>query len=390
MDAILVRIQIRNLLLIATVFALSYLPTLTFLGRWDKLGEFSRYLGLVVPLIVYPFIPKLDHHEDKRSVQILAAILFVLCAFFFNQNVPYHQPFLFNRSETDIGQSTEDSVKAFMRGQNPYTTAITYDYGLGPRYGGYKYGPGMILGYLPLAFLPDWGLKIVNFTYLLIFLGCCIVLLKRDAEEKTFHLRNGLLIVSCILSMPILWVELFKRGVVEIVPVCFLALALLSIKKGALKLAGFFLALSTACKPVIGFAALLAFVVQYPSIQSAIGITLGSLPGIIFAFLNWSALYRNAIDFHLQKSTNHNTVFNYLSSNLQIGLSIIIAICFFISIVHKRIEKNWERLLYTSACVLVTGMVLFRHINNNHSLWIFPLVPLLLTAKILPYENNRH
>ena len=59
----------------------------------------------------------------------------------------------------------------FAHFQNPYQSPTLNVMLPQPGYGGFKYGPIMILGYLPSAFFPQSGYKMMSALYLLLSLA---------------------------------------------------------------------------------------------------------------------------------------------------------------------------------------------------------------------------
>jgi hypothetical protein len=285
----------------------------------------------------------------------------------------------------DLGQTTEDAVRALLRDHaNPYLREIARN-GDDPAFHGFKYGPGMLLGYWPAGLLPAGvGLKICNLVYLAASVGMLgwLAIRAEPSTGRTWWLRSTpAVVVSALVLLPERFHhELFNQGAVDMFPVMLLVAAMLCVRRGWWLAAGLVAGLSFSAKFSPAAFLLVLFVRRHIAPRLVLGAALGLLP---FApFLVWDApsLVRNVFLFHSGKAFDNTSLYSvtppelhYLFTTFQVAaVALVVAINF------KR-PLELRSLVGFFALLLIAIEVSYREMHGNHLVWFVPVVALSLT-----------
>src|SRR5262249_34422987 len=187
--------------------------------------------------------------------------------------------------------------RALFEGLNPYELPIDHkalEITGNPALAGYKYGPLMALGYLPLGVLLDQrGVLLTNLVLQLATLSLIYRLTLRLGTRT-----NALLAVLFYLSLPIVMRQVFGKGATDLLAVLPMLAALLALEERP-GLAGFWVGLSISAKPLPG--ALLVPCALPPAGRRAsyvMGLIVGLVPTLVVMAISPVALYDNIILFN--------------------------------------------------------------------------------------------
>jgi hypothetical protein len=285
----------------------------------------------------------------------------------------------------DLGQTTEDAVRTLLldRG-NPYLREIARN-GDDPAFWGFKYGPGMLLGYWPAGLLPGGiGLKACNLGYLAASVAMLAWLAVR-AEPSTgrpgwLRYTPGLVVSTLVLLPERLHHELFNQGAVDMFPVMLLIAAMLCVRQGWWFAAGLVAGLSFAAKFSPAAFLLVLFIRRHIAPRFALGLALGLLPFLPFLLWDAPSLVRNVFLFHSGKAFDNTSLYSvtppelhYLFTTFQVA-AVALAVAF-----NFKRPLELRSLVASFTLLLIAIEVSYREMHGNHLVWLVPVVALSLT-----------
>jgi hypothetical protein len=291
-----------------------------------------------------------------------------------------HYPHLWDPPIVDIGATTQQAAQMlFAHFQNPYQSPTLNIMLPQPGYGGFKYGPIMILGYLPSAFFPESGYKMMSALYLLLSLVCLCYL----TWQRGFILARNLATVVFVVTLTLLpervGHELFVVGANDILPIFLLLLSIVFLKRNNDFCAGLLAGLSFSAKfsPAIFFIALL--VRKEFRGKFFLGVGLGVLPNLFFLAWDYRSFLRNVFLFNAVKIYDSTSLYSITPKPLHFVFSLIqVGAClgFFARNVFRRPEVME---LITSFILLLTIIeATYRQVHANHLIWFIPFLALIL------------
>jgi hypothetical protein len=285
----------------------------------------------------------------------------------------------------DLGQTTEEAVRSvFVLHENPYLRDIA-KIGDDPAFFGFKYGPGMILGYgLSWVWPGGIGLKISNLVYLVV---TTVLVAWLATTEDLFRSRHRILRwtpavvgASMVLLPERLFHEIFNQGAVDMFPVMLLVATVACVRRHRWLIAGCMLGLSFSAKFSPAVFLLVLFFRQRISRRFLVGLALGLLPFVPFLLWNAPALVRNVFLFHSKKSFDTTSLYSVTPAELHYLFSLfqLCAVTIAVAIHFKR-SPEVRSLITTFAMLLIAIEVSYREIHGNHLIWFVPIAALSLS-----------
>lgn len=284
---------------------------------------------------------------------------------------------LWNPPDVDIGAITQEAAKLlFTQFQNPYQSPLNVL--PEPGYEGFKYGPIMILGYLPSAFFPQSGYKMMSALYLLLSLACLGYLSWQRGVVLARNLATVVFVITLALIPERVGHELFVIGVNDILPVFLLLLSVVFLKRNNDFWAGLLAGLSFSAKfsPALFFIALL--VRKEFRGNFFLGVGAGLLPNLFFLAWDYRSFLRSGFLFNAVKGYDSTSLYSITPKPLHFVFSLIqLGACvgFFARNFYKRLELME---LTTSFILLLTIIEAFyRQVHGNHLIWFIPFLALI-------------
>lgn len=274
--------------------------------------------------------------------------------------------------------------RALLAGLNPYellidnrALTITGD----PALAGYKYGPLMALGYLPLGMLLDQ--RGVLLTNLVLQLATAWLIYRLTLRLGTR--TNALLAVLFYLSLPIIMRQVFGKGATDLLAVVPMLAALLALEERP-GLAGFWVGLSISAKPLPG--ALLVPCALPPAGRRApylIGLIVGLVPTLVFLAISPVALYDNIILFNAVWPADHTS---WLAS-APAGMATAMKAIFVVTLLMLCVAVWRHPPSLATRCGLMGAITIFVVLSgpaghHNYQLWWVPLISVLAALAMTP------
>jgi hypothetical protein len=290
-----------------------------------------------------------------------------------------------HRSLIDAATTTLEAGEVLRGGANPYAAALdpmAVSLTGSPRFGGYKYLPVTIAAYLPLGM--PFGTPGVVITNLL--LQWAVAWLVFRLATRMAGTSAGWLALVLYLALPLVAHQLFAKGVPDLVAVLPVLAALLVLDRRP-GLAGFWLGLSLAAKPLPG-ALLLACCLPAGGTARfayAKGIALGLLP--IVPFLLWSpaAIIDNVLRFNLVRPPDSTSWLAAAPPEAGIVAHAALALLYGgIALAVWRHPPSLLRRAGASILLILTAMLAAPVAHHNYQLWWLPLAATVLAAALAP------
>lgn len=313
----------------------------------------------------------------RAELIIAALVLFVVVSAY---SVKYLQ-FIQTPAQCDIGYTTHDAVKMLVFDhQDPYAYNKSNVVGRDPRFWGYKYGPTMILLYLPSAWFTSAAIKVLTVVYLLLTLFVIALLLSKYQMPR-WGRANSLVFAFLLMVIPErLWYEILIQGSTDIVPILLVLLSVYAMDKNSPVTAGMFAGISFSAKfsPTLFF--ILLMVRNKPSPRFFGGILLGCTP--FLAYLAWSGMpmINNMFLFHAVKRFDTTSLYSVVPHSMHFLFPLIqvAALAGFLLYNFKR-EADTRSLLVHFTLLILIIEITFTEVHANHLIWFIPLLSLLFT-----------
>lgn len=287
---------------------------------------------------------------------------------------------LWDPPAVDIGAMTQEAAKMlFTHFQNPYQSPTLNVLLPQPGYGGFKYGPVMILGYLPSAFFPQSGYKMMSALYLLLSLACLGYLSWQRGCVLARNLATVVFVITLALIPERVGHELFEVGVNDILPVFLLLLSMVFLKRNNDFWAGLFAGLSFSAKfsPALFFIALL--VRKEFRGKFFLGVGVGVLPNLLFLAWDYGSFLRNVFLFNAVKTYDSTSLYSITPKRLHFVFNLIqLGAC--LGFFAKNIFKRLELMELTTSFILLLTIIeaTYRQVHGNHLIWFISFLALIL------------
>jgi len=345
-----------------------------------------RAILLVLVLLTTPVLIKLlrqPHQLAPRRVSVVLACVctILLCWHFvrFAQKLP--DPKL-----DDIATTTLSAVDAIQSGKNPYSLPIDPQVNIGSnpiRYQGYKYLPMMAVTYLPLgAIWRERGILVTNLildlaTVVLVF-QLCSTIGSRSA---------GLFAVVLYLMLPLVPIEIFKKGVTDLAATVPLLTALCLKNPGY---SGLFVGLSVSTKLLPGAVFIPCCLPSSGRGWYAAGVAIGLVPTLVFLALSPEALSDNIVLFNAKRPVDSTSWLYGMPPQLLLITTAVVAVALLGVTVYFWLNRPALADRCGIAVVCTIGTMLSGPINHrNYQLWWLPLFIVLLGAAAFQYPTQR-
>jgi hypothetical protein len=280
----------------------------------------------------------------------------------------------------DIGSTTQQAAQMlFIRFQNPYQSQTLNVLAKDPGFGGFKYGPMMILGYLSSAFYPQSGFKMASLVYLVLSLACLAYLAWQRNAGLTKNLATGMFIFTLAVIPERVFYELFLMGANDVFPIFLLLLSLVFLKRRNYFWAGLIAGLSFSAKFSPALFLIVLFIRRDFSRRFFLGVAAGLLPNVVFLIWDYRAFVNNAFLFNAVKQPDSTSLHSITPPELHfvftaiqiVALAVFVARNFF-----KRPEVM--ELIRSFVLLLLIIEATFREVHGNHLLWFIPFLALLI------------
>jgi hypothetical protein len=288
-------------------------------------------------------------------------------------------------SMNDLGTTTEDAVRLVLQGHaNPYLHQIAKN-GDDPAFFGFKYGPGMLIGYALSALWPEGrGLKTCNLLYLAITVGLLAGLAARSeatsGRRRWLRLAPAAVVAALALWPERLYSELFNQGAVDMYPIMLLVAAVACLDKKWWLGAGLAAGLSFSAKFSPAAFLLILFVRRRIPRRFVVGVAIGLVPFLPFLLWDAPSLVRNVFIFHSKKSFDATSLYSVTPSELHYLFSAFQACAVAATVImnfRRPIEPRSLVVFFT--LLLIAIEVSYREIHGNHLIWFVPVAALSLT-----------
>ena len=296
-----------------------------------------------------------------------------------------HYAHLWDPPTVDIGAMTQEAAKMlFTQFQNPYQSTTLNVLLSQPGYGGFKYGPIMILGYLPSAFFPQSGYKIMNALYLLLSLACLGYLSWQQGFVRARNLATVVFVLTLALIPQRVGHELFLIGANDILPILLLLLSMVFLKRSNNFWAGLFAGLSFSAKfsPAVFLIALL--VRKDFRGKFFLGVGVGLLPNLFFLAWDYGSFIRNVFLFNAVKIYDSTSLYSITPKPLHF-IFILIQLGAFLGFWARSFFRRVEVPELTTSFILLLIIIVatYRQVHANYLIWFIPFMALIFGA-------NRH
>lgn len=370
------------------------LPALIWVGtlfvqifNWGEGG--TKALALLLVLLATGALSVRDHgalrvrdHKDSSvSLERWNTPLVVACGVLLAVHLGVLVKHLTHPQLFDGPIMTELAGRALLAGLNPYelpidrqALAITGD----PALSGYKYGPLMALGYLPLGV--SLGHRGVLLTNLVLQLGTLWLIYQLALRLGTR--TTALLAVLFYLSLPIVMRQVFDKGATDLLAVVPLLAALAFEDRPGI--AGFLVGLSISTKPVPG--ALMVPCALPPAGRRAsyfIGLIIGLVPTLVVLTMSPVALYDNMILFNMIWPADGTSWLASAPAAVGTIMKAIVVGAFLVLCVAvwrhpPRLATRCGLMSSLTILLLLTGPAA----HHNYQLWWIPLISVLVALEM--------
>ncbi len=285
----------------------------------------------------------------------------------------------------DLGYTDENAVRALVLDHaNPYLLEIAKN-GNNPLYWGFKYAPGMLLGYPAALWWPNGvGLKVTNLIFLLVtagLVGWLVAQTDSSPKRHSWQRWSPAMLAAALTMLPErLYHEMFNQGAVDIFPTMLMIGALVCVRRQAWLSVGLLLGLSFSAKlSPVAFMLVLFFRPRTPR-RFFVGLALGLLPFVPFLIWDAPALLRNVFIFHSMKDYDSTSLYNITPKELQYLFSAfqLAAVAIAVAVSFRRPFEVRE-LVVVSTLLLIAIEISYREIHGNHMIGFMPLLALIFT-----------
>lgn len=326
-----------------------------------------------------------------------------------------------NSVPLDIAFSTLDSIKAVVHEhKDPYANPIDsrkeapkdargFRY-----YHGYKYLPAMLLVYAPLAV--KWEFPGIMFTNYLLFIavGVLIYLLggrgcrpeaggwRSDAGDRSATDSGlqptdsglstaGLRGLVLYLSLGLIGLELFEKGVNDFAQMAPLLLGFYALSRGRMTLAGVAVGFSLGAKLLPGAIIALMFLPLAWNRRFVFAAVFTAL-ALYLPFLLWHPreFIANVFLFNLDRPPNTSSIAYYLPKEWQrpwLWTGGTLSVMLLAGWLLKR-GKDWRGLVFMSMAVVTVFLLFGPMVHRNYLLWVIPLYCVVLAWSAYPAEKR--
>lgn len=341
----------------------------------EKLGCFSILFTAVLGL----HFLKNRSNASQTAVSIEIGILLVFLVAIFLVNFPPNARRAMVPPRSDIGFTTVHAAKVlFAEGENPYsrTDINSEQQNLTPAYHGFHYGPMMIAGYFPSAFLGPYAYKLMSFLYVGFTAVLLIFLAIRSESETIENISNALFVLVAYFMAGRFWHEFFVEGVNDVFHIMLLLAGFLCFKYRQAFLAGLFTGLSISAKFAPG-----VFAVPFMPIRQRgfwIGLVVGLSPYLPFLIWDPAGLWRNAVWLRVIIPYNSTSLYSITPPGLHFVFGLVtLAACVIAAWWVFRRERVFAEALFGFTLLMLITDAMQRQVHLNHLLWFLPFIALL-------------
>lgn len=376
----------------------AYLTHLYHIYDWGH--AFTKLLVFLSLAAFVIFLSKQKNSTSPISPHVywleMIVLIFIL-AIIINHAIPIYSPLLKHPPAVDIGATTQAAATMLTNLENPYQSKTIAILGDNPKQWGYKYGPMMMVGYLPSAFFSNNSFKYLNLTYLALTIVIIAYLLYQPKYPPLINIATILFAATVLLIPERLWYELFRQGVNDIFPVLLLLIALLLIKQKKWLAVGLLAGLSFSTKFALALPFIVLLIRKTTPPKLYTGLLLGTIPLLAFFVWNPAALINNVFLFHLAKAPDSTSLYTITPEALHYIFPVIqlVALSYFVFRNYSR-AINYQRLTTSFILLLIILEVTFKEIHGNHLIFFLPFMALifswyrytLLNNQIIQYLNR--
>lgn len=283
----------------------------------------------------------------------------------------------------DHGYTTRDSTRMIVFDhQDPYASiTLNKRENLPQKFWGYKYGPTMLLFYLPSAWsATSASIKQISVAYLALTF-CVIVLLlwRHRTGKRLLPFASTFIFATLLFFLPErLWLETLVQGATDILPIFLILLAVYALDRGNHVLAGIFSGLSFSAKFAPAIFLVLLLVRKDFSPRYFFGFLIGNLP--LLGGLVWSGrpMIDNVFLFHLIKRFDATSLYWVVPPSLHFVFPLIqaVAVMGFVAYNFRRPIDTRVLVVHLTVLLLIVETV-FTEVHANHLLWYIPLLTLV-------------
>jgi hypothetical protein len=358
--------------------------TLVFWVTMDRIQEFDwdrgiyRAMMMLVVLATLPILVGLVRRSDRPIVSAkVSVVLAIICTGLLCWHFSWFGQRFARAHFIDIGSTTLSAVNALLHGSNPYSLPID-PVDLGPvpgRYYGYKYLPMMALTFLPLSAI--WQERGILLTNLLLDLTTVTLIFQLSLRISKSQ-AAGLFAALLYLALPLVPVEIFKRGVTDLAAIVPLLVALLCLEKQP-GWAGLFLGLSVSTKLLPGAVFIPCCIPSSRRERYFVGTALGLMPALVFLFISPSRLIDNTVLFNVNRAVD-STSWLYVvppewrSIATVLFILVVLSVTLYIWFGRPTIA---DRCGLGVVCIL-GAMFCGPIVHRNYQLWWLPMFVVLL------------
>lgn len=363
--------MIVSRILIAALFWLAV--GLVQIFNWNETGPWKA-LVLLALLVSIPVVLRMLRRPvpDLPAGRLLLTLVIALAAL----ELLYGAVRLVHPRLIDMATTTMAAGHAMLAGRNPYTLPI--DPELAGAFGGYKYLPVMPAIYLPLGLvLGARGVLVTN----LLLQGATIALML-GLGRRLGTPRAGAIGVALYLSLPLVAQQLFAKGTTDLAAVVPLLLAFLAFDRSDF-LSGLCAGLSIAAKlfPGVAFVPCLLPAGGRARVRYALGVAVGLLPILPYAFAAPTAFYDNIVLFNAIRPPDTTSWLAFVPAGAAVAARSIVATLAVAIFVHV-----WRRPPdIATRCALAAALTLAAILaaptaHHNYQLWWLPFYALALAT----------
>lgn len=280
---------------------------------------------------------------------------------------------------TDVGATTVHAVWSLVNeGENPYSkTNINHEQkNLSPEYHGFHYGPFMMAGYLPSAFLGPYAFKMMSIIFVVITAILLMFLAAGTNENGLEELSNALFVLTAYFMSERFWHEFLRQGVNDVFHIMLLLGGFLALKNGKTFLTGLLTGLSISAKFAPG-----VFAVPFMPVRQKefwFGLLLGLTPYVPFFLWDAPGIWRNAVWLRVIIPYNSTSLYSVTPPEIHwLFGAVTLVSCLIAALWAIRRELSFESALVGFTLLMIVTDMMQKQVHMNHIIWFLPFLALL-------------
>lgn len=240
---------------------------------------------------------------------------------------------------------------------------------------GYKYGPAMLLPYVPLVrLMGPGGVYVTHLVFLLAIIAAMAMLLRARSPEA--------LVMACVilLGQSVLRRDTLLDSDCDLIPTAFMLFALVAFERERFFLAGSLVALTVAAK-VFPAAFLLPLLLNRDWCRTLGGFALVTVLAWAPAFAaDGVGVWDNVVRFNLDRASDSTALAFFLPPMLMTGLRVVALVASGVAF-WKLVLEAKEPVVFVAVAMGLFFLVT-KVFHNNYVVWWLPVVGVTLSTAL--------